>query len=110
MRGEEIFLGPVPALENCAQVGDPGYSEKARAECKAYLNQLKRKFGEPPMGGSLKMISCPHDFGEYYEVVAFYDERFPDSAEWAFDVEDNLPELWDDEARVELTFLNLKFP
>ena len=106
MRGEEIFLGPVPASENCAQVGSSGYTERARKECRAYINQIRRAFGDPPMGGALKIISCPHDFGTYYEVVAFFDDRFPDSVQWAFGVEEGLPDEWDEEAKVELTFLD----
>jgi hypothetical protein len=101
-----IFLGPVPLSEDCAQVGSPQYFEKSRKECRAYINQLLRVFGEPPMGSALKIKPCPHDFGTYHEVVVYFDERFPDSMEWAFNVEENLPEEWDEEARVELTFLD----
>lgn len=103
---EEIFLGPVPVSEDCAQVGSPGYTERARKECRAYINQIRRTFGDPPLGGALKIVSCPHDFGTYYEVVAYFDDRFPDSIRWAFEVEESLPHEWDELAKVELTFLD----
>ena len=106
---EEIYLGPVPLSEDCSQVGGIGYFERSRKECRAYINQLRRLGGEPPMGGALKIQSCPHDFGTYHEVIAIFDERFPDSCKWAFELEENLPEFWDEEAKVELTFLDVSF-
>jgi hypothetical protein len=106
---EEIYLGPCPTGEDCSQVGSIGYYERSRKECRAYINQLIRIGGEPPMGGLLKIKACPHDFGTYHEVVAVCDERFPDSYEWAFGLEEDLPEEWDSEAKVELTFLNIEF-
>jgi len=106
---EELYLGPVPLSEDCSQVGSNGYYERSRQECRAYINQLRRLGGEPPMGGALKIQSCPHDFGTYHEVIAIFDERFPDSCKWAFELEENLPQFWDAEAKVELTFLDLPF-
>lgn len=104
---DELYLGPVPLEEDCSQVGTPGYIEKSRIECKAYINQLRRQFGEPPMGGGLKIKSCPHDFGTYHEVVAIFDDNFPDSVGWAFEVEDALPSRWDEIALTDLTILTI---
>jgi hypothetical protein len=106
---DELYLGPVPLEEECSQVGTPDYLEKSRKECRAYINQIKRKFGEPPMGAGLIVKSCPHDFGTYHEVVVVFDDLFPDSEEWAYSVDNDLPLTWDEEAKVELTFLDLSF-
>jgi len=105
--GEELYLGPVPLEEDCSQVGSIGYYERSRIECKTYINQLKREFGEPPEGGALIIKSCPHDFGIYHEVVAIFDELFPDSCKWAFEMEDNLPRRWDLESMADLTILTI---
>lgn len=105
--GEEIYLGPVPLEEDCAQVGSDGYYERSRVECRAYINQLKRQFGEPPTGGSLKILACPHDFGTYHEVIAIFNEIYPDSCKWAFEIEENLPMRWDEEALIDLTILTI---
>lgn len=104
---EEIYLGPVPLEEDCSQVGSIDYLKRSRIECKAYVNQLKRKFGEPPFGGALIIKECPHDFGTYLEVVAVFDDLYPDSARWAFEVEENLPMRWDEEALIDLTILTI---
>lgn len=87
----------------------------ARAECKAYINQLLRVFGKPPLPGYFKVKSFPHDFGSYMEVCIFYEIlEIPDDASldeeilhskseaYAYNVEANLPEYWDDEAKKEL--------
>jgi hypothetical protein len=39
-----LTLGPVPAEESCAQVGEPSYYERARRECEAYRRQLREQF------------------------------------------------------------------
>lgn len=48
------------------------------------------------------MNSNSHDFGAYLSVVCHYDERFPQSIEYTFRCEAEMPEHWDDEARREL--------
>ena len=104
---DEIYLGPVPIEEDCSQVGSIGYFERSRAECKAYVNQLRRQFGEPPFGGALIVKACPHDFGTYNEVVAVFDDLYPNSCKWAFEMEENIPLKWDEEALVDITLLTI---
>lgn len=106
---DELYLGPVPVEEDCSQVGSIGYLQRSRVECRAYINQLIREFGEPPEGSSLKIKACPHDFGTYHEVVVTFDDDIRESVEWAFNVEDKLPMTWDTEAKVELAFLYISF-
>jgi len=104
---DELYLGPVPIEEDCSQVGSVGYFERSRVECGAFINQLKRLFGDPPEGGALTIKSCPHDFGTYHEVIATFDDLYPDSCKWAFEIEENLPMRWDDEALMDLTILTI---
>lgn len=97
-----ITIGSSPTEEDCAQVGSPDYQERSRNECKAFIAQLARVFGLPPEGARLTAKSFPHDFGSYREVVCYYDEEKPESAVYAFKLESNTPEKWDEEARTEL--------
>ena len=98
---ECIELGSTPIEEDCAQIGSNDYSLRARKECKAYINQLKRMFPEYA-DIEYRIKSNPHDFGTYYEVVVCYDTNDKVSIEQAFDIEDKLPEYWDSLAKEEL--------
>ena len=99
---DSLSLAPTPVGEDCAQLGSADYFERARKECRAFVNQLVREFGEPPMGTRFKIARNPHDFGTYLEVEIEYDPDREDSAEYAYRVEAELPEFWDEEAKLEL--------
>ncbi len=88
-------LGPTPRDEPCACVGEADYEPRARAECKRFTALLRHKFGPEPEGARLTVKSFPHDFGPYHEVVVCFDDDFPDSVEYAFRCEDNLPATWE---------------
>lgn len=99
---DSMYLGSTPYGEDCAQVGSPDYAERGRKECRAFIAQLKRQFGEPPDGCRLTVKSEPHDFGSYYSVFAVYDCMDKEATAYAFRCENNQPELWDADARQEL--------
>lgn len=99
---EKLYLGPTPAEEPCAQVGQINYREQALKECRAYLRQLARHFGEPPPETRFALTRETHDFGTYFEVVVWYDPEDEASREFAFRTEDDLPARWDAQAREEL--------
>lgn len=90
-----ISIGSTPCNEDCAQVGDEGYSAKARAECARYIAALKAHYGNPPDGASYSIKAFPHDFGSYYEVVINYDDSIEAHVDYAFNVECGL-EYWPD--------------
>lgn len=91
-----IHIGPVPAGESCAQVGEVDYTIKSIKECKRFIEQLKRQFGEPPTKAQLETKTFQHDFGEYKEVVCYFDDEDKDSVEYCFMIEGNSPEEWED--------------
>jgi len=91
-----IELGPTPAGESCAQVGADDYHEKAREECQRYKELLEATFPDPPQGSRFAIKSFPHDFGSYYEVVVWFDDDNEKSVDFAYKVERNLPETWED--------------
>lgn len=98
-----MTLSSVPVCEHCSQVGQEDYLEQTRIELNAYRNQLRRQFITNPLvdEDTFKIKGFPHDFGMYHELVILY---YPDTEEeaFAFEVEANLPENWDEEAIVEL--------
>lgn len=99
---DTIDIDTTPIHEDCAQVGTPDYERRARLECEVMKRQLVRQFGEPPLGCSIHRITNPHDFGDYYSLeIRFRDDR-EECVDWAFEVEGNLPERWDEEALREL--------
>ena len=97
-----IDVGSAPACEDCAQVGSPDYHDRARRECRAYVNQLRRMFGAEPEGAHLAVRSNPHDFGTYLSATCSYDESHPASVDYAFRCESEGPDQWDTQVRQEL--------
>jgi hypothetical protein len=84
-------------------VGTPGYDPlKARKECEAFRNQLRRMFGDEPDGALLVIRANPHDFGTYLTVDCRYNDDVEAAVNYAFRCENDMPESWDDEARKEL--------
>ena len=105
MNVESLDLGPTPCAESCEQLG-PNYDPmRARAECKAFIAQIVRAYGEPPAGGRLHISSNAHDFGTYHEVEVRYDGDDAAAVDWAFMLEADpkgLLQEWDAEARAAL--------
>ena len=102
MTNYESF-GPTPVDEKCQQIGMPTYDPiMARKECRAFIQQLIRKFGEPPFGARLKIKSFPHDFGDYLEVCGIFDEENEEATQYVYNIEADIPENWDEEAKKEL--------
>jgi len=99
---DHIDVGAAPYEEQCAQVGRPDYWDEARRQCRAYIKQLRRKFGDEPDGAKLVLTENPHDFGTYLSVGCRYDSQRPQSVEYAFRCEREMPAQWDEEALGEL--------
>ena len=99
---DHITIGSTPYDESCAQVGSDRYHRVYRAECLAFINQLRRLFGPEPEDAYLRITSNPHDFGSYHEVICDYDCDTPNAVEYAYKCEAETPAEWDDLARAEL--------
>jgi hypothetical protein len=97
-----LTIGSSPLDESCSQVGSPDYPEQSRKECRAFLHQLKRQFGEPPIGASLVIKSFPHDFGEYREVCVSFEDSLEEAVNYTFKLEGETPANWDEGAKQEL--------
>ncbi len=90
-----ISIGPSPYEENCAQVGEPGYREKALEECARFIRLLRETCGPEPEGASLRVMWFPHDFGEYAEVVCSFNPDMPASVAYASRCEERAPATWE---------------
>jgi len=101
---DELELSTTPTGEECAQVGakEYDYYELSKMELKAFYHQILRMFPNPPVGVSFKKKSNSHDFGSYYDLAIRFDSEDEAAVDYAFKVENNLPKLWDAEAKQEL--------
>lgn len=104
---ETLEIGATPYGEDCAQVGakDYDYYFRARKECLAFIHQLRRHAangGVSLEGVTLKMRGSAHDFGTYYEVVAYFEDDDAAAQEAAHWLEADVPEFWDEDAHIEL--------
>lgn len=87
-------IGSSPASEDCVQLGCEDYPVLARAECKRFIEFIRKHRGIEPDGARLAIKGNPHDFGTYYEVVCYFDDELPESEAYAFACESELPENW----------------
>lgn len=91
-----LELSAAPCGEDCAQVGEDNYKEKARKEATRYIELLQKRFPNMPSTSHFGIKWFPHDFGTYAEVVIYFYDNDEASMAYAFHVEGNLPERWDD--------------
>jgi len=91
-----ITLGTSPVNENCVCVTDKeNYMPAMLEEARRFKSLLESLFPTPEdVIGYFTIKSFPHDFGTYLEVCAVYDDEEENSANWAYGIEDNLPENW----------------
>ena len=88
--------------EDCAQVGTDNYNKRARRECRAYLELLRRALGPEPPGARLSVKSNLHDFGSYLSVVCYFNPNDEAAMNYALRCESDGPKEWDAAARREL--------
>lgn len=92
-----LNIGPTPSDEPCLGLGTPEYdATKAKAECRRFRDEIRRVCGPEVGSASLQVKGFPHDFGTYYEVVCVYDEMDELGTKYAFHVEANSPENWNE--------------
>lgn len=95
-----LQLCSVPIDEPCAMVGSPDYAKRARLECHALTDQLKRTFPHAVTAGcTFKTRANGHDFGTYYEVAVYFDDEDEEQTNAAYDIENDLTTNWDEDAR-----------
>ena len=93
-----ISIGSAPSGEECVQVNSRGdYHEAMRAECRRFLDLIRKKLGPEPPRAHLAIKSNPHDFGTYYDVVCYFDDEDEQARAYALRCEAEAPETWGDD-------------
>ncbi len=87
-------IGPAPAEEECPQVGEFAFSETARSTCQKFAELLRSTFGPEPVGAALVVKRFEHDFGEYFEVVCYYDTGNEIAEQYALRCANEAPTKW----------------
>ena len=94
---ELLELGPVPCDEDCYQTGHDD-DDLIRKQAHIWKGQLQRTFPE----ATFVVKRFPHDFGCYYEVCVVYDPDDQESNNRAWEIDENVPKIWDRESVVEM--------
>lgn len=99
-----ISIGSAPCDEDCVQV-DPkqDYIGPMKAECRRFMELIKKKLGPEPEGAYLSIKGNPHEFGTYYEIVCYYDDQNEEAVKYAFRCEAESPRTWTDDKPVLVT-------
>jgi hypothetical protein len=91
-----IWIGAAPLNEDCAQVGSPDYARKAKIECKAFIEAIRKVCGKEPEGARLTTKPQPYDFGSHYEVAVIFDGNNKEAADYADKVDRPAPATWEE--------------
>ena len=68
-----------------------------RAECRRFLELIRKKLGVEPPGARLAVKANPHDFGTYYDVVCWFDDEYEEARHYALRCESQSPTTWQDD-------------
>lgn len=99
---DEIEIGSVPGLEQGVGNSEKNYNKNAKKEALIFKKQLIRKFGNQE-GIEFYIRKIKQSHGIYYNVIMIYKVNDWKSQNFAFlEVEDNIPDFWDDESKKEL--------
>jgi len=99
---ETVDIGSTPNDEQCAQVGTDNYRQIAQMEVRAFAKQCQRMFPNKPSGARYVITNNPHDFGTYYDLGIRFNMDDEEAENYAYEVQNNMPSNWDDQARAEL--------
>ena len=98
-----IEIASGPAYEKVEQANVPGSNyQRMRAECRAFIGQLRRELGQEPEGASLQVKFFADGNHGYYEVVCYFESDKKLSVDYAFRCEAKSPGYWDEDAKCEL--------
>ncbi len=95
MAQDIIPLGPVPARESAAQVGESGYAERAFLECRRYVALLRSVIGPEPEGARLCVRRSQQDFDPYIEVIVEFDSENNVARAYAIRCDREAPTTWE---------------
>jgi len=85
-------LGTVPTNENHEYYN----KEKSYAECERLISQLRKEFGEEPIGVKLVIVEFPSEKGMYSMVICKFEEDKEDALNYASNINEKFPTNWKD--------------
>jgi hypothetical protein len=91
---DHVCIGSSPAEEECVQVGADNYSVLATQECRRFIQLIRDTLGKEPEHAQLAIKTSPHDYGNYKEVVCYFDPDNAASYRYALKVESSAPTTW----------------
>ena len=92
-----VNIGPTPCDEDCVSLtSNGGYHQAMRAECERYIAAIRMKLGPEPRNARLAVKRFDHDFGDYLEVVCWYEDTNPAARNYASRCETDAPRTWND--------------
>lgn len=94
MAQDVIPLGPGPAGEASARVGDSGYAELAVLQGRRYIALLRLAIGLEPEGARFRVRRSDIEFDPYIDVVIEYDDQNAAAAAYALRCERDAPARW----------------
>jgi hypothetical protein len=94
MHEDVIWLGPVPAEEECTDIGHPDYARRGKAECRAHIEAIRAVVGKEPEGARLVVRGQDHEFGRYFEAAVVYDGNNEAAADYASRCDEKGPRTW----------------
>jgi hypothetical protein len=91
-----VTLSCSPCEEEGAQLGADYFMQDSKIESAAYIGQLQRLFPNAKDAGiSFVVKNFEHDFGVYPEIVCEFDEANEVATSAAYDIENQIPDIWD---------------
>ena len=94
MAQDVIPLGPVPAGESPARVGESGYPEIAFLQCQRFIALVRHTVGPEPDGARLRIRRAERDADPYLEVVVEYDAGSSTARAYAIRCDREAPTRW----------------
>jgi hypothetical protein len=89
-----IPLGPVPARESFAQIGESGYVERALGECRRFMALLRQVIGPEPDGAQLRIRRSEPDSASYFDVIVEFDDADITARAYAIRCDREAPTRW----------------
>ena len=100
---EWMTLGTAPYEEDCVQINpNKDYFSEMQVEARRFVNFLGERFLNIPDEAYFGIKrENGHDAGTYLEAAIFWDDKCPESEQFAMFVESNIPARWDDTEQID---------
>jgi len=97
-----IDIGSVPCSEPSACRTTKNYLKLAYTEYVTFRQQIIRQFGEPPKGALIARrqikFTINGEITRLYRLVIYYTNKYPESKQYAKQVDNFTPQYWDSES------------